>query len=72
MIIRIYAKCDDRFNMRIADRGIAYDGYPPKDLPIGDGDGIILEIESTTGQIVNWSDEEAAGMIAALDMEGSA
>ena len=62
--ISFYAKCSDRFGCSIKEDGEAvgrYEGYPPAFLGDPHRDGINLEINIETGQILNWkkpSEEE--------------
>lgn len=54
MIIKISAKCSDLFNME-GPNGISYDGYVPEFFPEEHfGDYVQLDINTKTGQIVNW------------------
>ena len=54
--IKFYSKTADCFNGEFLDQEGAtlfeIDGYPPSFL--GDGDGIELEIDLKTGQIIGW------------------
>jgi hypothetical protein len=55
-ILSISAKCNDlcftEFNSD--ELNIEKDGYVPKNLGIGGGDFVDLEIDVETGQILNW------------------
>lgn len=67
MIISISAKCSDMFNMN--GRNINYDGYVPKGLGIGGGDYISFNLNTETGQILNWQaiDDEVLSAIFSED-----
>jgi len=60
MILKLSAKCSDLFFAQVFDEqgqqlGRDYDGYVPAFMP-GDhcGDYVQLEIDTKTGQILNW------------------
>ena len=52
MIIRVSAKCSDM--CMISGDGIDYDGYVPQRTGIGGADYIDMEIDTNTGQIVDF------------------
>lgn len=54
MIMRINGKVSDLFFMDVAGTDIEHDGYVPNGLGIGGGDYIDMEIDTDTGQILNW------------------
>lgn len=58
MKLQISAKCSDRFNAQIVDdKGDIkyYDGYVPDWFPGQNyGDYVMLDIDTETGQILNW------------------
>lgn len=57
-VLSFTAKCSDLFSGQITDEDFntikEYDGYVPKDLGIGGGDYLEMEIDLQTGQIINW------------------
>lgn len=57
-ILSITAKCSDLFSGHIIDEDFnvikEYEGYVPKDLGIGGGDYVEMEIDLQSGQILNW------------------
>lgn len=60
MKISIGCKCSDLFWMA-TDGHEMYEGYVPKFMPGGGGDYLELDIDTKTGQILNWNfpkDEE--------------
>jgi len=59
MIIKISAKCSDLCWAELQDNegnsiGQEYDGYVPEIMPGGGGDYVNLEIDTETGNILNW------------------
>ena len=59
MIIKIIAKCSDLCHIYFNNK--EYDGFVPRNLGIGGGDYINLQIDTNNGQIQDWkplSDEE--------------
>ena len=64
MKLRISAKCSDMFNAELIDsngRVEEYSGYVPEFFPGAHyGDYITLEIDTDTGQILNWTKPSTA------------
>ena len=61
----VIAKCNDMCNIVVldtdGDRMLEYSGYVPRNIGIGGGEYIRLQIDIETGQILNWkrpSDDE--------------
>lgn len=52
--LRIVAKCDDRCNIEFPN-GKSYSGYVPRNIGVGGGDYLRLEIDCETGRVVGWS-----------------
>ncbi len=52
-IMRIQVKCSDLCNVQFPN-GKEHDGYVPKNIGLGGGDYIDIEINIYTGQIVGW------------------
>lgn len=55
-ILTISGKCSDMFSANYSDDDgcVEYDGYVPRNLGIGGGDYIELNIDMETGLILNW------------------
>ncbi len=57
-IIRMMLKVSDLFDCEFLDisenRLLRYNGYVPKIIPGGGGDYVCLDIDITTGKILNW------------------
>jgi hypothetical protein len=68
--MKFYAKTSDCFSGLICEDGKVLkdiDGYPP--LFLGDGDGVELEIDLATGQILRWDAAKATEEIDQLLQE---
>lgn len=68
--IQFYGKTSDCFGgvIKVDDKVIKeMDGYPP--FFLGDGDGIDLEIDLATGQILNWDAAKVEKEIAEILQE---
>ena len=64
-ILKIHAKCNDACRTTFTDGlgEIAHQGYVIRELGIGGGDYIKLEIDVETGKIVNWNSPDVRNII---------
>ena len=73
-VLSICAKCRDCFAASVLDQNgeelIDYDGYVPKFMP-GEhyGDYVMLDIDISTGQILNWVKPSAEELDELIEVE---
>ena len=67
-ILTFQAKCSDLCSTYYTDKDgndTESDGYVPRDIGVGGGDYVELEIDMKTGQILNWKPVSDAQVKAA-------
>lgn len=67
-ILNLQAKCSDRCFTTYTDKDgneTETDGYVPREIGLGGGDYVDIEIDMETGQILNWKPVSDAKVKAA-------